>query len=433
MSNSQASQDLFVLNMTNNKKNGYFLEIGSHDAICINNTYLLEKDYGYKGLLVDYSNQYEYGYKIHRPNSLYKINDARNVDYKNILDNNNFPKNMDYLQIDLDVENKSTLETLYLLNDTIFDTYKFATVTFEHDYYRGDFFDTRNTSRHIFKARGYVLVFPDVCTDDGCVGSGWQSFEDWYVHPDLVDMSFVNSIKTDKSLPHMDIINKINKQKNYKYLLYHGEHFGKNVDELIREYFPDFNYKGIFLDIGAYEPINISNSYHFEMNGWDVHCFEANTNLIDGLKESRKNVYNYAIYNENKDFVEFNVVNGVWGGGSLTAGVSAIELDPHYLNTFGSGIKSIFQVKVPQKTLNNVIETEISYIKEIDVISIDVEGGELNVLKGIDLLKYKPKLLVVENVFNHSNINEYLTQFGYILDKHVAHNQFYKLETFIPK
>lgn len=210
---------------------------------------------------------------------------------------------------------------------------------------------------------------------------------------------------------------------------YHGEiQQNKAVDEVIREYFPDPNYKGVFFDIGAYEPINIYNSYHFEMNQWDVYCFEANTNLINELKRYRKNVFNYAIYNEDKDSIEFNVVNGSWGGGSLTAGISAIELDPQYLNVFHTGIKSIFKISVPQKTINTVISNEIPSIKEIDVISIDVEGGELNVLKGIDLLKYKPKLMVIENVFNNPNINEYLTQFGYILDKHIDYNQYYKLQ-----
>ena len=78
---------------------------------------------------------------------------------------------------------------------------------------------------------------------------------------------------------------------------FHGEYQqSKYVDQTLREYFPDFNYKGVFLDIGAYEPINISNSYHFEKNNWDVYCFEANTLLIDELKSLRKNVYNYAIY-----------------------------------------------------------------------------------------------------------------------------------------
>lgn len=215
----------------------------------------------------------------------------------------------------------------------------------------------------------------------------------------------------------------------YNYNIYHGEiQQNKAVDEVIREYFPDPDYKGVFFDIGAYEPINISNSYHFEMNHWDVYCFEANTNLIDELKQYRKNVFNYAIYNEDKDSVEFNVVNGSWGGGSLTAGVSAIDLDPQYIQEFYRGIKSIVKINVPQKTINTVISNEIPSIREIDVISIDVEGGELNVLKGIDLLKYKPKLMIIENVFKNPNINEYLIQYGYILDKHIDYNQYYKLQ-----
>lgn len=148
------------------------------------------------------------------------------------------------------------------------------------------------------------------------------------------------------------------------------------------------------------------------------------------MKAYRKNVFNYAIYDEDKDFIEFNVVNGCWGGGSLTAGVSAIELGPKYMDTFGSGIRSIFKVRVPQKTINTIIATEIPEITEIDVISIDVEGGELKVLKGIDLLKYKPKLMVIENVFNSPDILEYLTQFGYVLDKHIDYNQYYILQGF---
>jgi len=46
------------------------------------------------------------------------------------------------------------------------------------------------------------------------MGSGWQSFEDWYVHPDLVDMNFINTIKSDKSLIHHDIRNNIISQYN---------------------------------------------------------------------------------------------------------------------------------------------------------------------------------------------------------------------------
>lgn len=218
------------------------------------------------------------------------------------------------------------------------------------------------------------------------------------------------------------------------YESFHGEiQNGNHVDKILREYFKDYNYHGVFIDIGAYEPINISNSYHFEKNNWDVYCFEANTLLIPELKTLRKNVYNYAIYDENKHDISFNVVHGSWGGGSQMAGISAIELDKNYMDEYSHGIKNIFQISVPQKTLNNVIETEIPTIKEIDIISIDVEGGELKVLKGIDLLKYKPKIMVIENVYKSPDINNYLNNFGYIMDKRIEYNEYYRLIEFEPK
>ena len=210
---------------------------------------------------------------------------------------------------------------------------------------------------------------------------------------------------------------------------FHGEiQHGAHVDQVLRSYFQDYTYNGVFFDVGAYEPINISNSYHFEMNDWDVYCFEANTLLIDELKSVRKNVYNYAIYNENKDEIEFNVVKGIWGGGSLMAGISAVELDSQYLDRFQSDINSIHKIKVPQKTLNTVLEQELPHINSIDILSVDVEGGELNVLKGLDLQKYKPKVVLLENVFNSVALVKHMIDNNYKLDKHIEYNQYFVLQ-----
>src|SRR5579871_2617405 len=192
-SSSQASQDIFVLKILNEKRNGTFLEIGSNHPICSNNSYVMETTYGWKGLMVEYDGNWAPLYDQHR-SSKYIINDARNINYREFLDNN-FPSNIDYLQIDLDVNNRSTLDVLEKLESTVFDKYKFATVTFEHDIYTGNFFDTRAKSREIFSKAGYVLVFPDVKVD--ALGNGvYVPFEDWYVHPDLVDMSRVDKVKS---------------------------------------------------------------------------------------------------------------------------------------------------------------------------------------------------------------------------------------------
>jgi FkbM family methyltransferase len=211
------------------------------------------------------------------------------------------------------------------------------------------------------------------------------------------------------------------------YTFFHGEFLNNiNVDNILRNYFPEYNYKGVFLDVGAFEPILISNSYHFEKNGWDVYCFEANTNKIPLLKLHRKNVFNYAIYDIDKEETTFNVVES----NGWTAGFSAIELSEDISRIFKCNDKKITQIKVPQKTLNTILETELNHITNIDILKIDVEGGELKCLQGLDLQKYSPKLILLENITNDIAIQNYLKNFGYILHKQESYNQFYIKKNF---
>jgi len=202
--NGQVLQDKFVVSVLKNKQNGYFLEIGSNHPKLINNTYILEKELNWKGIMVEYDQSWIPLYKLERPNSSYIINDATQINYNDILKQNNAPKNIDYLQVDLEVCNRSTLTTLELLNNTIFNEYKFATVTFEHDIYDGDRFNTRLASREIFSNRGYILVFPDV-------RNGQHAFEDWYIHPNLVNINYINKIKRTESLDYHDIMDILDK------------------------------------------------------------------------------------------------------------------------------------------------------------------------------------------------------------------------------
>lgn len=58
MSYSQAGQDIYVEEITQKKINGTFLEIGSNHPIEHNNTYLLEKKYNWKGIMVEYDSSF---------------------------------------------------------------------------------------------------------------------------------------------------------------------------------------------------------------------------------------------------------------------------------------------------------------------------------------------------------------------------------------
>jgi hypothetical protein len=200
--NGQAAQDFFVLECLNYKRNGTFLEIGSNDPIKINNTYLLEKDYGWRGFMVEYDSRFLPLYKQQRPGSVYLINDATKINYAEAFQMAKFPPVIDYLQIDLEVNNRSTLTTLENVEKQLMKNYKFATVTFEHDIYTGDHFNTRAASREIFQRNGYVRVASDVAHD-------YFPYEDWYVHPEVVDMSRVACLDGLKDgLEYTEVIKK---------------------------------------------------------------------------------------------------------------------------------------------------------------------------------------------------------------------------------
>ena len=193
----QAGQDRFVTEMLKFKKNGYFVEIGSHNYKYHNNSYVLETQLDWKGIMIDSDTTCLEGWKKFRTNSTHLCTDATKIDYVELFEMVNMSKDIDYLQIDLDVNSRSTLDVLENFDKNILGKYKFATITFEHDIYTGNFFDTRKISRDVFKKYGYELVFPDVSTF--WLGKECE-FEDWWVHPDLVDMDFVNKVRKNKSV-----------------------------------------------------------------------------------------------------------------------------------------------------------------------------------------------------------------------------------------
>ena len=67
----------------------------------------------------------------------------------------------------------------------------------------------------------------------------------------------------------------------------------------------------------------------------------------------------------------------------------------------GKGAKLVKKIKTD--TLDNIIKQSKLSIKEIDFLSIDVEGSELEVLKGFNIKKYNPKVVVLEFIDKKNN------------------------------
>ena len=93
-------------------------------------------------------------------------------------------------------------------------------------------------------------------------------------------------------------------------------------------------------------------------------------------------------------------------------------LDKNVSNKHNAKIEKIIKIKT--NTLTNIIN--ITDIKKIDVLSIDVEGFELKVLNGLDFTKYEPKVIIVEFL----DLNATKWEIPYNNFENVINSQIYK-------
>ena len=173
---SQARQDVFVQIVSRLHPYKSYIEIGAAKPVESNNTFALEKS-GWVGISVELDRAYAEEWASLRSNPLLVAN-ALELDYSEVIASLGVGTNLGYLQIDIDPAENS----LAALKMIPFDTYKFATITFEHDYYQ-DRAGVRETARRFLTSKGYVLAVSDVEWAPG------KNFEDWFVHPDLLSES----------------------------------------------------------------------------------------------------------------------------------------------------------------------------------------------------------------------------------------------------
>ena len=179
---SQCLQDIFVLTMLDGKTDGTYLEIGSAEPYIGNNTALLEK-LGWSGISIEIDKELCDLFKRKRNNPVINMN-AVDYDYTSVRGI------VDYLQLDCDPP-EITYQILTRLN---FDHCKYKVITYEHDYYVDESKTYRDKSRSFLKSKGYMLIAGNVAPNDT------DNFEDWWIHPELVDFEIVNKMvqKDDK-------------------------------------------------------------------------------------------------------------------------------------------------------------------------------------------------------------------------------------------
>lgn len=189
------------------------------------------------------------------------------------------------------------------------------------------------------------------------------------------------------------------------------------IDEKLKKY---LNYRdGIYIELGANDGLFSSNTYHLQKQlNWKGILIEPALDLYFKCKRNRGNcnlVLNYACvpFSYKEKFVTM-IYSGAM---TITEDLqNEIENPGNHAKSGGKFIPNydkLIRFATEGKTLNKIL-IEANVKDEIDFLSLDVEGVEIEVLKGIDFKKYSFKYMLIESR-DIEKLNLFLSQKNYKL------------------
>jgi FkbM family methyltransferase len=185
--------------------------------------------------------------------------------------------------------------------------------------------------------------------------------------------------------------------------------------------------KGVYVDIGAGYPEFYSNAVEFRVAGWKIIAVEPLPHMCKKFRDMGYEICEYAATDRDLGKTTFEYHAGLDGlSGSCfnsTAGTSSIASYPadHRQSMLDNG--QIKLIEVEALTLNTILTRHYPEIDHITILDIDVEGYELEVLRGLDLKKYNPDLMIIENYSANPRYYEFYKQIGYKMVTKAAYNE----------
>lgn len=199
-SEAQIFQDLFVLFLTNEKRQGYFVEFGATNGMALSNTFLLERNYGWNGILAEPAKGWHDQLRLNRKCAIdtrcvwsksgaqLEFNEVaegelstiemfsnadghsaarkhgekyvvQTVSLNDLLESYDAPHRIDYLSVDTEGSE------LAILSNFDFSKYDVRIITVEHN-----FTPEREKLRTLLQAKGYIRTF-----------ESFSQWDDWYI------------------------------------------------------------------------------------------------------------------------------------------------------------------------------------------------------------------------------------------------------------
>jgi FkbM family methyltransferase len=188
--------------------------------------------------------------------------------------------------------------------------------------------------------------------------------------------------------------------------------FPAHVETRLKDEFFGGARNGYFVDVGANEPEEGSQSWHLEKLGWRGVLVEPQPPLAQKLKERRSAAVFACACSSPQN-----------AGKTLPFQVAGIFSSLN-LNFFVAGMRKGEIIEVPVRTLDGILEEANAPIP-IDLLSIDVESHEVDVLNGLTLTRWQPRLIVIEDIVKNRRLHWLLRSRGYKWVRRTGFNSWY--------
>jgi FkbM family methyltransferase len=211
--------------------------------------------------------------------------------------------------------------------------------------------------------------------------------------------------------------------RNFKYI-FKKSYSQFNDDIFIKKFFKNKTV-GTYVDIGCHHPFKLNNTYLLYKKGWyglNIDLMKINIDLFNIWRPTDKNIC-CAISNKNKISSVYIPNNNILS--------TEISIKKSYANTIKRYHKNPFiKKKILVFTFKNILKNYKVNLEKIDFLKIDIEGEDYKVLKNINLKKYNPKLICIEDGIekkeNKNKITKYLKSVKYKLIYKSPINLFYQ-------
>ena len=191
------------------------------------------------------------------------------------------------------------------------------------------------------------------------------------------------------------------------FIKFHYSQFGEDI--ILREILKKEISNGFYIDVGCYHPKKFSNTYMLYKKGWsgiNIDMEEDKISLFNMVRPRDVNVL--SPISDKEEEVTLYRYSKYGLGSTIDKKIASETTDYIYDKTI-----------VKTRTLNEVINESPYKDTQIDVLSIDVEGVDFKVLKSLDIKKYSPKVIIIED--HHKKIEDILETDTF---KFLVHNNY---------